>query len=44
LALSEFCFVKWAWKSSCRYYRYTGTSHSCWVLNKNASLAFHTVC
>ena len=40
----EFCFVKRAWTSNCRHYRYIVTSHSCCVLNKNALLAFHSVC
>jgi len=35
---------KRAWKSNGRYYRCILTWHSCWVLNKNGLLAFHSVC
>ena len=38
----EFCFFNRAWKSYSRHYRYIVTSHSCWVVNKNALLAFHS--
>ena len=31
-------------KSNCHHYRYIATSHSCWVLDRNALLALHRVC